>query len=201
MSVPAETHVAMTAPAAVAGRRGLAAVGALLEVPAAVVLLALSAQIALPVPGTPVPMTLQSLAVLLCGLWLAPRRAVVAVLAYLACGSVYGPCFAAGSSGLLGYTGGYLVGFVVCGWLVAVLRGRGEASSPRRMVLACVAGSAALFAIGVVWQSIWLGGNIALAVQRGFLPFAVKDAVQIAGAVALVCGIRGLRGRRGGGAA
>jgi biotin transport system substrate-specific component len=182
--------------AASAGREASSIVRAAFEVGGAVVLMALAAQVALPVPGTPVPMTLQSLAALLCGLWLSPRRAVVAMLAYLACGSVYGPFFAGGSAGLMGYSGGYLVGFVVCAWLVAVLRGRGDAASPARLVAACVVGSLALFALGVVWQSAWLGGNLVVAVQRGFLPFALKDVVQIAGAVALVCGVRGLRRRR-----
>lgn len=169
-------------------RQSAGALRATIEILAAAGLMALAAQVAIPVPGTPVPMTLQSLVMLLAGLMLSPGRAAAAMVAYLGLGSAYAPCFAAGSHGLSGYTGGYLVGFVAGAWLTSVVRG--PAASTGRMVVAGLVGSAALFALGVVWQSAYLGGNLGDAVAKGFVPFVVKDFVQLAAAVALVKVVR-----------
>ena len=148
-------------------------------------LMALAAQVRIHVPGTDVPMTLQSLAVLLCGLSLTPPRAVAAMLLYLGCGTLGLPFFAVGSGGLLGPTGGYLMGFVVAAGVVSGLTGTGEVRF-FRAVLAGLIGMAVLFGIGVGWRVVWLGGNVKLAIATGLVPFALKTVVETLVAATLV---------------
>lgn len=148
-------------------------------------LMALAAQVRIPVSGTGVPMTLQSLAVLLCGLSLTPPRAVAAMLLYLGCGTLGLPFFAGGLGGLLGPTGGYLIGFVVAAGVVSSLKGNGQVRF-LRAVLAGLMGMVVLFAIGVGWLVVWLGGNVKLAIATGLVPFAVKTLVETLMAATLV---------------
>jgi hypothetical protein len=108
--------------------------------------LALASQFALPIPGTPVPITLQPMLVVLAGLLLGPVDAAVAMVAYLAIGMtglpVFSPIGAPGLARLLGPTGGYLLAYApaaaVAGWL-----GAGRASFVTR-ALAAMAGIAAV---------------------------------------------------------
>ncbi len=104
----------------------------------------LGAQIRVPVPGSEVPMTLQLLAVLLAGFALPPSHAVGGMLLYLACGTVGFPVFVPGSMGLLGPTGGYIVGFVVAVWLVSALKGGPRASVFRLLVVGAAAAAVVL---------------------------------------------------------
>jgi len=159
----------------------------------------LAAQVRIAVPGTDVPMTLQSLAVLLCGFWLAPRVAATGMLLYLAVGAAGVPVFAPGSAGLAGGTAGYLVGFVVGAWLVSSLRGTGRAGVLRLLAAGSV-GTVAIFVCGLFWRFVFLGGDVMAAVLTGLLPFLAKSIVQLGVAVFLVVSVRGLpagqRGRR-----
>jgi len=151
-------------------------------------------------PGTDVPMTLQSLAVLLCGFYLTPRVAVFGMVTYLAVGTAGLPVFAPGSSGLAGGTGGYLVGFAVGAWLVATLKG-GARAGVLRLAGAGAAGTAAIFACGLLWRAAGaalFGGDMMVAVATGIVPFAAKAVIQLGVAVSLVLSIRGLP-RMGGG--
>lgn len=92
---------------------------------------AVLAQVAIPLPGNPVPVTLQVLGVLLAGLVLPPAQALQSVAIYVALGAVGLPVFAAGRAGLhvlVGPTGGYLWGFIVGAYVTARLRGGGPAT-------------------------------------------------------------------------
>ena len=162
--------VASAAWSAVAGCRWLSASGAVVG---CCMLVSVAAQVRIPLPNTDVPMTLQSLAVLLTGLVLSPSRAVGALVLYLTCGTLGLGVFAPGSAGLVGPTGGYLVGFVVAAWAVSVLKGSGDA------------------------RIVWLSGDIRLAILTGLVPFAVKASVQVLLAPTLVATTRRLLGRRG----
>jgi len=139
-------------------------------------LVALAAQIAVPLPFTPVPWTLQPLAVLLVGALLGARRGAAALAAYLVEGAAGLPVFAGGAFGvapLLGPTAGYLVGFVPAAFVTGFLAERGW---DRRFVTTWAAmalGSATLFAFGVAWLSRFVGWQGALA--AGLLPFVVGD--------------------------
>ena len=147
-------------------------------------LTALLAQVRIPLPGTPVPMTLQALAVLLAGYFLPVRRAVAALGLYLGVGSAGVPVFAPGSLGLFGPTGGYIVAFVIAAGIVAVLRG--SSLSVGRLLVAGAAGTAVILAVGVTWYAVYTGGSVSVAIAGGLLPFVPKAVVQLGAAVAIV---------------
>jgi biotin transport system substrate-specific component len=160
-------------------------------------LVALAAQVRIPVPGTDVPMTLQSTAVLLCGFALCPAEAALAMVLYVLGGASGMPLFTPGSGGVLGSTGGYIVGFLPAAWLVSLLRGSGGASFGR-LFIAGAAGTGVIFVLGALWpwRVALYGGDVGMSVTTGVLPFAVKAVVQLSLAVTAVVSIRGLRRRR-----
>ncbi|HEY3447578.1 MAG TPA: biotin transporter BioY [Myxococcales bacterium] len=140
-------------------------------------LLALSSQIALPLPGTPVPLTLQTLAVLVTGMVLGSRRGPLAVLAWLCAGLLGLPVLATGT-----LTGGYLAGFVAAAFLVGLLAERRWDRRPLTTVGAMVLGSVVIYACGAAWLAIFIGAKA--AVVQGVLPFLVGDAIKIGAATA-----------------
>ena len=144
------------------------------------VLVALASQPSLPLPFTPVPLTLQTLAVLLTGAALGSRRGALALLLYLAEGAAGLPVFAAGRSGLpymLGPTGGYLVGFVVAAFVVGLLAERKWDRNVLLTALAMVAGNAVIYGLGLIWLSRFVPAE-ALAAS-GMVPFLPGDAIKI----------------------
>lgn len=149
-----------------------------------VLLTALAAQVRIPVPGTDVPMTLQLVAVLLAGLMLTPGAALSAMIAYVGLGVAGLPVLSPGSAGLLGPTGGYLVGFAVAAWTVALICNRQPARG--RCIAAAVVGVAIVLSFGMVWRIAWLAGDVGLAVQTSLWPFAPKAVVEavLAGLIA-----------------
>jgi len=151
----------------------------LLLIAAGSVLVALAAQVAVPLPFTPVPWTLQPLAVLLVGALLGARRGAAALIAYLVEGASGLPVFAGGAFGvapLMGPTAGYLFGFVPAAFVTGFLAERGW---DRRFVTTWAAmalGSLTLFAFGVAWLSRFIGWQGAVA--AGLLPFVVGDLLK-----------------------
>jgi biotin transport system substrate-specific component len=151
-------------------------------------LLTLSAKVQ--VPFYPVPMTMQTLVVLLVGMAFGARLGVATVALYLAEGAVGLPVFAGtpekgiGLAYMLGPTGGYLLGFVlaaaVAGWLVE--RRRDAAG----LALAVVAGSLAIYASGVLWLASLVG--LGKALELGLLPFLWGDLLKAGLAFALALG-------------
>ncbi len=145
----------------------------------AVAALALASQFALPLPGTPVPLTLQPLVVVLAGLVLGPMDAAVAMVLYLGLGAaglpVFQPIGAPGIARLLGPTGGYLLAYpvaaAVAGWL-----GAGRESFITR-ALAAMAGILVLY-VGGIAQLTLISGSVATAAAIGALPFIAADAVK-----------------------
>jgi biotin transport system substrate-specific component len=141
--------------------------------------LALSAQFALPIPGTPVPFTLQPFVVVLAGLLLGPADAAAAMVLYLVAGAaglpVFAPVGAPGLARLLGPTGGYLLSYPVA----AAVAGRLGAGRPLfgRRVLAALAGMLVIYAGGLT-QLAMISGSLATAALLGALPFAAADAVK-----------------------
>lgn len=142
----------------------------LLMVVAGSLLLTVSAK--LQVPFWPVPMTMQTYAVILLGAVLGWRLGTASVLFYLAQGAVGLPVFAAGGglAYFAGPTGGYLVGFAVAALLVGLLASRGWDRRLPTALLMMAAGTAAILALGVAWLSIFLG-SLDKAVAAGLTPF------------------------------
>ena len=147
-------------------------------------LLALSAQLSWRIGA--VPLTAQTLAVLLVGALLGARRGALAVLAYLAEGASGLPVFAGGAAGplyILGPTGGYLAGFVGGAWVTGWLAERGWDRRAGTTVMAMIAGDAVLFAAGVAWLSRFPGvGGLRGALAPGLLLCLPGEALKIAAA-------------------
>jgi biotin transport system substrate-specific component len=124
---------------------------------AAAALTAACAQISFSLPGDPVPVTGQTFAVLLSGAALGANRGAAAMLLYVFVGTVGLPVFADGNHGvdiITGATGGYLIGFLVAGWVVGKLA---EARFDRAPVTALplfLVGSAIVYAIGIPWLAV-----------------------------------------------
>jgi biotin transport system substrate-specific component len=148
---------------------------------------ALSAQVVVPVPFSPVPMTLQPLAVLAVGGLLGPTGGVSALILYIALGALGLPVFAGGGSGflhLVGPTGGYLLAFPVAAGVTGALAGP-VSRSPLRVLLACAVGMVIIH-VGGVAQLALLGGDPALAVRVGFVPFLTGDLLKVGLAALLI---------------
>lgn len=147
---------------------------------AASVFLALTARISILLPFSPVPVTGQTLGVLLVGALYGPRRGALAVLAYLAEGLGGAPVFAGGAAGpavLFGPTGGYLVGFLpaaaIAGWLAGARR-------PVALRLAgLVLASLVIYVCGVSWLAYATGMGVPLALAKGMVPFLPGDTLKL----------------------
>jgi biotin transport system substrate-specific component len=143
-------------------------------------LIALSAQLAIWLPFSPVPVTGQTLAVLLVGVLLGSKRGAAAVLAYLAQGAVGLPVFAGGTAGaavLMGPTGGYLAGFVLAGALVGRLAEAGWDRHWHTTSGIMLLGNAIIYACGLLWLAQWVGYEKALPL--GLYPYLVGDLFKI----------------------
>jgi biotin transport system substrate-specific component len=152
-----------------------------LLVVAASLLTAAAAQLEIRLPWTPVPITGQTFAVLLCGAVLGARRAFLAQCLYLFEGAAGLPFFSGGAAGLahlVGPTGGYLMAFPLAAALTGLMSDRGWNRSPFTAALAMLTGSTVIFALGLVFGGV-------VVVGAGLLPFIPGDLVKsaIAGGV------------------
>lgn len=154
---------------------------------------ALSARIAIPLPWTEVPLTGQTLAVLLTGAVLGSRRGALALLLYLLEGAVGLPVFAPsavlpmGIGRLLGPTGGYLLAYPLVAGVVGYLAERSWDRRPRTAVLAMLAGNVVLYLVAIPWLMMFTG-SLGLALAKGLLPFIPGDLLKIAIAAAVLPG-------------
>ncbi len=167
-----------------AGTRVIADIAAVLG---GSLLIALCAQLRIPLPFTPVPITGQTFAVLLLPALLGGWRGPAAVAAYLLQGALGLPFFAGGTAGwamLAGPTGGYLVGFFAAAALIPLILGRG-AASPARIVAALLAGNVAIYLFGVPWLDRFVDGQLVTAIELGLTPFLIGDAIKLLAASAL----------------
>ena len=141
--------------------------------------LAAASQVAIPLPFTPVPITLQPLLVVLAGFWLGPVAGAASMVLYLTAGAlglpVFAPVGAPGAARLVGPTGGYLLAYpvaaFVAGWMIRRWR------APVFRFVAAVAGIGLLYLGGVAQLSV-LTGDFPSAVRLGVLPFIALDAVK-----------------------
>jgi biotin transport system substrate-specific component len=152
-------------------------------------LTALCAQIAIPVPGSPVPITGQTFAVLLVSTALGLRRGVASMGLYLLLGLVGLPVYSDASRGvhvILGATGGYLVGFVVAAAAMGWAAERGWDRTPLKALPVFLLGQLVIFGIGVPWLAVVAHLTPSDAVAAGFTPFLLGGVVNGALASALL---------------
>jgi biotin transport system substrate-specific component len=164
-----------------ASRRALAiGIGALI--------VAIAARIIIPVPGSPVPFTLQDLAVLAIGGVAGPVAGAGALLLYLGLGAAGLPVFAGGMSGLpylLGPTAGYLFAFPLAAWVT----GRVAGDTLGRAALAALLGLLVIHAGGVSWLALQTGDSAA-ALRLGSLPFLASGVVKVGLAAGIIRSLR-----------
>jgi biotin transport system substrate-specific component len=155
-----------------------------------VVLVAIAAQISVPIPGSVVPATLQGLAILIVGGVLGPQAGTLALLVYLAAGAaglpVFSPHGVPGTARLLGPTGGYLMAFPVAAFITGSLARRGAIV---RCLFACLLGMIVIHAGGIAWLSIQTGGLAAPI--KATLPLVLVDLVKVVLAALVVSRLRG----------
>jgi biotin transport system substrate-specific component len=144
------------------------------------ILIALSAQVAIPVPFSPIPITGQTFAIILTGAFLGSRLGGLAVIAYLLEGAAGLPVFAQAHSGiihLIGPTGGYLLGFVPAAIVVGYLAGQGWGKSFLRSLIMMSVGTIIIFVVGLVWLSVALASENILTL--GFYPYLTGALIKI----------------------
>lgn len=145
------------------------------------VFIALCARITLPLPFTPVPLTVQNLGVLLVALLLGSKRGAAALLLYLAQGAaglpVFNPAGPGGIAQIIGPTGGYLLAYPVAAFVTGWLAERG-ARSFARFALAATVGEVILFTGGVSWLYA-LTGSFGRAAAFGLYPFFFAEVMKV----------------------
>jgi biotin transport system substrate-specific component len=156
---------------------------------------AIAAQISIPM--YPVPMTLQTLAVLGVGAAYGARLGAASLALYAIEGLVGLPFFAGGQAGLFKdgiiiSSGGYIIGFILAAALVGWLAEKGWASNPAKLALAAILGGIVLYVPGITWLAVWAanvkdmdaGTAISSAIAWGLTPFVLGDIIK-----ALVAGL------------
>jgi biotin transport system substrate-specific component len=169
------------------------------------VLTAAAAQISLPVPFTPVPLTLQPMVVLLGAAALGPRLGMASQIVYLTAGIAGLPVFAAspvlpqGPLRLLGPTGGYLMSYPFAAFLTGWLAARGFDRRYLTSVMAMAAGLCVIFAFGVLWLA-WFArpthAGLDAALGAGLYPFVLVDLAKVCVAAAIMPAVWALIGRQ-----
>jgi biotin transport system substrate-specific component len=162
------------------------------------VLVAVCAHLAVPLYFTPVPLSLQTFAVLLLGLALSPRLAAATLGAYLTEGALGLPVFAPsplGSGGLahlLGPTGGYLLCYPLAAAVISLLWRRSRRGFAWA-ALSAAAGSLVILTCGALWLAVLTHASAQLVLTQTVLPFLPGDALKIATAGALAAGFQRMR--------
>jgi biotin transport system substrate-specific component len=156
----------------------------------------LAAQVSIPLPFTPVPISLQTLTVLLSGAALGPIRGGLGMALYLVAGMAGVPWFSEQRSGWDFPSFGYIVGFVLAAALVGWLARRGLDRTVPGTIGTMVVGNLVIYALGVSWLATSLGVDLPTALELGAWPFLIGDALKIALAAGLLPAAWWLAGAR-----
>ena len=179
---------AMTIPSVVIERivRGRVAADMLLVIGASA-LIAIAAQVAIPLPFTPVPLTLQPLAVIFVGVALGSTRGAAAAALYLLEGFSGLPVFAEGHGGpmwLVGATAGYLFSYPCAAWLAGFVSERGWGSNAVRAITGMLLALTVIYLGGWSWLAMLTNPRAAFA--DGVAPFVLADIIKVAIGAALL---------------
>ncbi|WP_156251234.1 biotin transporter BioY [Pseudactinotalea terrae] len=151
-------------------------------------LIAVFAQLVVPLPFTPVPLSLSTFAVLLTGLALGPLRALLSTTLYLVLGTVGVPIFAEQGSGWAFASYGYVIGYVAAAVLAGAAARRRADRSPIGTIGAAVLSTAVIYVLGVPWLMAALQIGLLEALALGVVPFLVGDAIKAVAAALLLPG-------------
>ncbi len=162
----------------------------------ATALTAVSAQASFTPPGSPIPFTLQPVAVLLAGVVLGSRLGALSQVLYLALGVAgasafaWSPVLLPGAARLLGPTGGFLMAFPVAAFVAGLVGGPRVTRGAWGTAAAMVAGLVALYAGGMAWAGLFVPATSSLGLVAGFASYAAADLVKIALVAPLVPAVR-----------
>jgi len=148
-----------------------------------VLFLAAMAQISVPIPGSPVPVTGQTLATLLLGSAYGASLGFTTFGAYLALGAVGAPFFAQASHGyhvISGATGGYLVGMLFASAITGALAGRKWDQKITTAIFAMLIGNIATFTVGLIWLHHVTAQSWSWTISKGLTPFLLGELIKIA---------------------
>ena len=160
----------------------------LLGVVSFIALTVAGAYIRIPLPFTPVPITLQTFFVLLAGAVLGKKLGLISQMGYLMIGIFGLPVFTGGLYGfarLFGPTGGYLIGFVLAAYLVGRVLGRDKEAPFVKIAVAMLLGLVVLFSTGTLWLSFVLHLSLQKAFVLGVAPFIVGDLIKLMAAATI----------------
>ncbi|MFF0060997.1 biotin transporter BioY [Streptomyces sp. NPDC005279] len=157
----------------------------------------IAAQLTVPVPGSPVPVSGQTFAALLVGTALGARRGFLSLALYAVVGMAGMPWFAEGASGYSMPSFGYILGMLLAATVVGALARRGADRSVLRTAGAMVVGSVIIYAVGVPYLALATGMTMGQAVAAGLVPFLIGDALKAALAMGALPTAWKLVGRRG----
>ncbi len=153
----------------------------IIQIVGASLFIALCAQISVYLPFSPVPITGQTLAVLMVGSSLGSRKGLLAVAAYIAEGMMGLPVFAGGAISPLAFvgpTGGYITGMLAQAFLIGWFLERKDSPNWLNLIIGCVLAVTVQMAMGVLWLSHFVGWNHVMAM--GLIPFIPGELVKIA---------------------
>ncbi|OEU87374.1 biotin biosynthesis protein BioY [Streptomyces abyssalis] len=157
----------------------------------------LAAQLSVPVPGSPVPVTGQTCAALLVGAGLGARRGFLAMALYTLAGAAGMPWFADADSGVAMPSFGYVLGMLLAATVVGALARRGGDRGPLRTAGTMAVGMALTYAVGVPYLAVAAGMSPSEAVAAGLVPFLIGDLLKAGLAMIALPGAWKLAGRRG----
>lgn len=149
----------------------------------------LAAQISIPIPGTPVPLTGQTFAVLFVAAAAGLGRGVASTLVYAVLGCLGVPWFAEGSSGIRAVSFGYIIGFIAASALVGYLARLGWSRTIPKTFVAMLLGSMVIYAIGVPWLKFAADVTWTQAISLGLIPFILGDILKALLAAGIFRGI------------
>lgn len=158
-------------------------------------LVGLLAQLSVPLPHTPVPLTGETFGVLTVGAVLGWQQAAMSMSLFLVAGGLGVPWFANAKHGFGGPSFGYIVGFVVAASVVGFIAGRGGDRTVVHAVATMALGTLIIYAIGVPWLAHELHWSFAKAWSQGARPFFVGDAIKIGLAAGVLPGAWGIAGK------
>jgi biotin transport system substrate-specific component len=156
-------------------------------------LTAIFAQVTIPLPISPVPITLQVLAVCLTSAILGSRLAFMSMLVYITVGILGMPVFSGGASGLgvvMGPTGGYITGFLLSSYVTGKLVQRKPLPTLSNTLFAMFSGLLVIYATGMLQLSLVTGMPLQAAFMSGVVPFIGLDIIKIAVGAGVACSVR-----------
>lgn len=159
-------------------------------------LVGLLAQVALPIPGSPVPITGQTLGVLLIGAAFGWRRAAATIALYAIVGLAGVPWFAGGTSGWHTASFGYVIGFFLAATAAGWLAERGADRKVLKALPAMLAAEVIIYLAGLPWLAVAVGYSVSETIAKGLVPFLIGDAIKAALAAGLLPATWALTARR-----